>query len=132
MSNPNPIRVSAGTPDGGRFAPSSRSESPVDLPDVDEPIEPVTVEPAAVEAVPSRTAPGVGCTNMVDYEEEDPVITCGDEGLICEDCTEAEYAERRAEYERDSRMPQAPNRDDWNDAYSDNPAKRAAYGSFFG
>ncbi len=32
MSNPNLSRVSAGTPDGGRFAPSGRSEAAIDLP----------------------------------------------------------------------------------------------------
>lgn len=33
MSNPNPARMSAGTPDGGRFAPSGRTEAEIDLPE---------------------------------------------------------------------------------------------------
>lgn len=33
MSNPNPARVSAGVPDGGRFAPNSQHEATVDLTD---------------------------------------------------------------------------------------------------
>lgn len=32
MSNPNPVRIAAGTPDGGRFAPSGRTEADIDLP----------------------------------------------------------------------------------------------------
>lgn len=32
MSNPNPVRISAGVPDGGRFAPNGRTEADIDLP----------------------------------------------------------------------------------------------------
>lgn len=130
MSNQSPNRAAAGTPEGGRFSPSSRPESSIDLPDVDDGL--AADDPAADEAMPSRTAPGVGCTNMVDDDGDDPVVGCSIEDQLCYDCKVADYAERSAEYANYSRPPQAPSREDWDDVYSDNPAKRASYDSFFG
>ena len=90
MTNPNPVRVSAGVPDGGRFARSGRAESAVTLDDA--PATPVSrfatngnqrqaPVPQYMEGgQPYKAELRQAMTYLRDFGQDDVVVVTGEQG----------------------------------------------------